>query len=128
MKSEAYGYFFEIVWENGMLYYETKWAPNTAILVFIADEYGVGFNHIYDEVGNGVFGEASYMDGELKIIGLDADDIGQYEYDGDSGTYRFENLTYASSEDILQLMLERKKAAIRQQDLDPGSSDSLENE
>lgn len=120
MESEAYGFFFEIIWENGVLYYQTKWAPNTAVLVLIAEEYEVGFTYNYDEVGNGVFGEASYMNGNLTVIDLDADDIGQYEYDADNGTYRFENFTYESSEDILQLMLERKKATIRRKGLDFG--------
>lgn len=109
------GYFFNLHWDGDALYYQTKWAPNTAVLVQIADEYRVGFNYSYDEIGNGIFGEASYLNGELTEIELDADDIGQYEYDEENGTYRFENQNYESSGDILETMLARKKAAIKQQ-------------
>lgn len=115
------GYFFETTWEDGILYYQTKWAPNTRILVRIAEEYKVGFTYSYDEIGNGVFGEASYLNGELTEIDLDADDIGQYEYNEDNGTYRFENRTYESSGDILETLLERKKAAIGQKELNNGN-------
>ncbi|MFD0764541.1 hypothetical protein ACFQZI_06730 [Mucilaginibacter lutimaris] len=111
------GYFFNIVWQDDHLYYQTKWAPNTQVLVKIAEEYNVGFTYSYDEISNGVFGEASFLNGELTEIDLDADDIGQYEYNEDNGTYRFENRNYESSEDILSTMLERKKATLKQQEL-----------
>jgi len=111
------GYFFDLNWDGDILYYQTKWAPNTAVLVQIADEYRVGFNYRYEETGNGIFGEASYLNGELTDVCLDADDTGQYEYDEETGTYRFENQNYESSSDILETLLARKKAVIKQQQL-----------
>ncbi|RFZ91121.1 hypothetical protein D0C36_19460 [Mucilaginibacter conchicola] len=119
-------YFFSISWENGILYYETKWSPNTSVLQRIAMEYGVGFIHSYDEPGNAVYGEAHYLNDELTVIDLDWDDIGQYEYDEENGIYRFENRNYESSDEILYIMLQRKKAAIRQQNLNPTDNNPSE--
>jgi hypothetical protein len=109
--------FFDTAWEDGILYYQTKWAPNTEILVKIAEAFKVGFNSSYDEPGCGVFGEASYGNGELREVDLDADDIAQYEYYDGNDSYRFENRNYDCSEEILETLLKRKKAAIKQQDL-----------
>jgi hypothetical protein len=121
------GYFFETVWADGILYYETKWAPNTGVLVRIAKEFKVGFTHSYSEPGNGVFGETSYLDGTRTAVDLGADELAQYEYNEENGMYRFENHSYESSEDILLLLLERRKAAQRQQDLNPNENDLLTN-
>lgn len=111
------GFLFDIRWEEGILYYETKWSPNTAVITAIADHFKVGFTHSYAEPGNCVFGEASYRDGELTAVDLDFDDIAQYEYDEESNTYRFENQNYECSEEIQEILLERKKAIQRLQDL-----------
>jgi hypothetical protein len=41
---------------------------------------------------------------------LDDDDTGQYEYDELADIYRFENQNYESCDEILDILLERKKA------------------
>jgi len=117
------GYFFQTAWENGILYYLTKWSPNRREVMRIAIKYGVGFIHSYDEPGNLVFGETQYLNGVYNDVDLDHDDFGQYEYDEDTDTYRFENQSYTGTEDILQTLLERKKAAHIQQDLNPTGND-----
>ena len=104
------GYLFEIRWEEDVLYYETKWSPNTEIMVRVADEYDTGFVHSYSEPGNGVFGETTYTDGVLEDIFLDDDDYEQYGYDEETETYFFENQAYESNEEIHDILFERKKA------------------
>src|ERR1051325_5364243 len=59
IKSDA-GYLFYISWEHNILYYETRWSPNSDIIVAIADHYKVGFVHEYEECGNMIFGKAIY--------------------------------------------------------------------
>ncbi|MFC0513099.1 hypothetical protein ACFFGT_02770 [Mucilaginibacter angelicae] len=114
------GYLFEIRWEGGVLYYETKWSPNTEVIVAIADHFKIGFRYNYSEPGNCVFGEAAYRDGTLTDVALDWDDIAAYDFDEDTDTYRFENQNYDSSEEILEKLLERKKAIRKLQGLNNG--------
>ncbi|RWY47381.1 DUF1281 family ferredoxin-like fold protein [Mucilaginibacter gilvus] len=116
---EERGHLFCIRWEDGILNYETKWAPNTNIIVQIADKFGVGFKLNYTEPGMEIFGESTYTDGCLEDICLDNDDTSRYEYNEDDSTYRFENQNYECSEEIQEILLERKKAIKRLQDLDP---------
>lgn len=103
------GYFFDIQCEDEVIYYETRWSPNTDILKKIADEYAVGFVHSYDESGNCIFGEAIYKDGELKDLSLDFKDYDLYEFDEATDLYHFEGNAYESDEEILETLLERKK-------------------
>jgi hypothetical protein len=124
-ESSDTGYFFEIAWENGILYYQTKWSPNRREVMRIAIKYGVGFIHSYDEPGNLVFGETQYLNGVFTDIDLDTDDFAQYEYDDDTNTYRFENQNHEGTEDILQTLLERKKALHKQQCLNPTENDQF---
>jgi hypothetical protein len=104
------GFLFDIRWEDGVLNYETKWVPNTEVLVAIADHFKVGFIYSYAEPGMSIFGETTYKDDILTDIFLDDDDTRQYEYDELADTYRFENQEYESSDEILDILLERKKA------------------
>jgi hypothetical protein len=115
------GYLFDIRWEDGMLYYETKWSPNTAVIVAIAEHFRMGFRYSYSEPGNGVFGEAAYRDGTLTDVALDWDDIASYEFDEDTDTYRFENQNYDNSEEILEILLVRKQAITALKDLNFGN-------
>lgn len=120
------GYFFQTAWEDGILYYETKWSPNRREIMRIAIAYNVGFIHSYDEPANFVYGEAQYLNGVYADIELDFDDFAQYEYDEENNTHRFENQNYQGTEDILQILLERKKATVKQQDLNPSDNDTSE--
>jgi hypothetical protein len=104
------GYFFECSWEGGILYYNTRWAPNTDNLKKTADHFGVGFTLSYAETGNLVYGEASYKDGILTDVCLDNEDFDLYEFDEEQDTYLFEGNHYESSDEIMKILLQRKKA------------------
>lgn len=104
------GFLFETRWEDGILHYETKWSPNIQTMIKVADHFKVGFKHGYSETGNLVFGEASYTEGRLIDIFLDDDDYRLYSFNEDTETYTFENNDYESSDEILEILLERKKA------------------
>lgn len=107
-----YGYLFEISWENDILTYETKWAPNAEVLVQIADKFQTGFLYTYCEPGMVIYGEAVYEDGHLKDIYLEDDDLDRYSYDEKAETYTFENREYDSEYEILDTLLEQKKDAL----------------
>lgn len=102
------GWFFNIRWEDGILYYLTRWAPNTDALVEIARRYHAGFTHEYEESGNLVFGKATYQNGELSDISLDSDDYYLFTYDEERNSYLFEGRYYDSDTEILEILLERK--------------------
>lgn len=55
--------------------YETRWLPNLAGLIQIADHHGLNFANKFDELANGVFGEAGYRDGEFYDIRLELTDF-----------------------------------------------------
>jgi hypothetical protein len=109
---EGNGYLFEIRWEDGILYYETKWSPNTAVMVKIAEHFKVGFIHSYAEPGNGVFGEATYKDGSLTDVSLEWSDTDLYQFNEDTDLYTFEGSEYESGDEINEILLERKKQAL----------------
>ena len=103
------GYFFDIYSEDDIVYYETRWSPNTGNLKTIADEYGLGFVHNYEESGNCIYGVATYNDGVLTDVYLDFEDFDLYEYDEEKETYSFEGEFYECCEEIQEILLERKK-------------------
>lgn len=102
------GWFFDIRWEDGILYYLTRWAPNIAALVDIAKRYHTGFTQEYEESGNLVFGKATYENGELCDKSLDSDDYDLFSYDEKKNSYLFEGRHYDSDTEILEILLERK--------------------
>ena len=56
------GYFFDILLEDGdcIFNYQTRWSPNTEILLQIAEYFKVDFIHNYEEIGNQIYGVAVY--------------------------------------------------------------------
>ncbi|RWY48340.1 DUF1281 family ferredoxin-like fold protein [Mucilaginibacter gilvus] len=111
------GYLFETRWEGGILYYETKWSPNFGVMKHIAEHFRIGFIHRYAEPGNMVYGEASYKDGVFTDVFLQPVDYDLCGFDEDTDTYTFEGNTYESNDEILEILLERKKEAQALQDL-----------
>jgi hypothetical protein len=106
------GWLFETRWEEGILYYETKWSPNTEVIITIAEHFKVGFIHSYCEPGNCVYGEATYKEGTLTDVSLDWSDTDHYQYNEESELYEFEGQDYESSDEICELLLDRKKKAL----------------
>lgn len=102
-------WFFNIRWEaEDVLYYDTKWSPNTEIVREIADYYKVRFTQDYEELGCLVFGRAIYANGVLTDTCLDSEDFEAYETDNETGYYLFEGETYESDYEIHETLLERK--------------------
>lgn len=102
------GYCHDIYTEDGTIYYETKWVPNTDILVQIADFYQVDFTHEYSELGFDIFGEANYEQGVLKDVRLEEEDFELFETD-EQGLYTFMGTSYEIEEELLFDILEWKK-------------------
>lgn len=111
------GYLFGTRWEEGILYYETKWSPNFEVTKRMAEYFSIGFIHRYAEPGNMVYGEASYKDGVFTDVFLEAEDYELCGFNEDTDTYSFEGSTYESNDEILEILLERKKAVQALQDL-----------
>jgi hypothetical protein len=65
------GYFFEIYQNDdvtGVFQYETKWSPNTEEVQKIAEHYNVNFTQDYEELGNCVYGRATFADELLTDV------------------------------------------------------------
>lgn len=102
-------WFFAIRWEaEDVLYYDTRWSPNTEIVRQIADHYNVGFTLDYEELGCLVYGKATYAGGILTDIYLEQTDFDTYQFDEETDSYHFEGETYESDWEILETLLERK--------------------
>jgi hypothetical protein len=106
---EQQGYFFDIGWEEDVLFYATRWVPNTDHLIEVAEFFGADFKHYYAETSNSVYGVAAYQDGVLTITDLNNSDFDLYDLDPDTGLYQFEGQSYESSEEILDILIERKQ-------------------
>ena len=111
MEDNNGGYFFNIYWhegDEGQFQYETKWSPNIEVLQGIASLYKVNFVQDYEEMGNLVYGRATYRDGILSDIFLGDDDFEAYEQNEETDLYHFEGEEYESDYEILETLLERK--------------------
>lgn len=109
------GYFFNIYWnegDEGVFQYETKWSPNTEVVRLIADRYELKFSQEYEEMGNGIYGKATYSDGILDDTALTDEDLEQYQYDEETDRYHFEGEEYESDSEILEMLLNRKLAVL----------------
>ena len=107
------GWFFDIYQNDdviGIFQYETKWSPNIEIVQRIAERYGVKFTQEYAEVGNQIYGKATYLEGILDDVCLSDEDSEQYRYDEETDRYYFENEEYESDCEILEILLTRKLA------------------
>lgn len=102
-------WFFNIEWDGDTLFYDTRWSPNFNAMKQVADHHLVGFILDYTETGNLIYGQATYEQGELQDIFLEQSDFDLYEYDESADAYTFENNTYENSEEILEILLDRKK-------------------
>jgi hypothetical protein len=107
---ERDGYFFDIHWEDSVLYYETKWSPNTSVIMEIAVRFDVDFVHSYEEGGCLIYGEASFIKGVFTDTCLDPEDFALYLYHEADDTCTFEGNEYESRDEVLEILLERKKA------------------
>ena len=109
------GWFFDIYQNDdviGIFQYETKWSPNIEIVQRIAERYGVKFTQEYAEVGNQIYGKATYLEGILDDVCLSDEDLEQYHYDEETDRYYFENEEYESDCEILEMLLSRKLAVL----------------
>jgi hypothetical protein len=104
------GYLFDIRWEDDILYYETQWTPNISVMKHIAIYTDTSFVMQYCEMGNLIYGESSFDEGRFSDVVLEIDDYDQYSFSFDTDTYIFEGMEYEVLEDILEILLERKKA------------------
>lgn len=105
------GYFFDLYQNEGdagIFQYQTKWSPNIEIVQKIAEHYKVDFVQDYEEMGNGIYGQAIFKNGILEDIFLEDEDFEQYKYDEETDCYYFEGDTYESDYKILETLLERK--------------------
>jgi len=105
------GYFFNIYWNDGnegIFQYETKWSPNIVEVQKIAEHYKVNFVQDYLELGNCVYGRATFSDNILTDIFLEYEDFEKVEFNEETDTYHFEGIEYNSEWEILETLLERK--------------------
>jgi len=108
--SEGSGYLFETSYEDGVLGYLTKWAPNTQVLVEVADHLNLSYTHSYEEPGMMIYGRDTYKNGELQQVMLDNDDFALYEFNEQTESYDFEGESYPNDEEILEILFRRKLA------------------
>lgn len=108
---EESDWFFSVRWEaEDVLYYDTKWSPNTKIVRHVAEHFKVDFIHEYEELGCLVYGRATYADGILTDTYLEQNDFDAFEYNEETDSYHFEGKIYDSEYEILETLLERKIA------------------
>ena len=68
------GYVEDISFNGQWINYESRWTPNLNLLVQLAERYKVEFISGFDEMTNGIYGEALYSNGRLQSVYRDAYD------------------------------------------------------
>ncbi|MEJ2880368.1 hypothetical protein [Pedobacter sp. GR22-6] len=106
---EERGVMFDIELEAGVLQYNTKWSPNTMVMVAVARHFQVGFKLSFQEYGNQLFGEAFYEHHVLRIFELAQDELNLIDFDEEKETYKFEGTEYELIDEITETMIYRKK-------------------
>lgn len=96
------------------LTFSSRWVPALDTIHKISEKIGVSFEHFYEESGNMVYGVAGYNHGtgEYFDIFLEDDDFEKIEYHenhDDIDYYSFEGKDYEVQEEILEILLERKR-------------------
>ncbi|MEO8173490.1 MAG: hypothetical protein ABI581_10420 [Sediminibacterium sp.] len=97
-------------WEDGVLYYDTRWSPNFDVMVSIAEFFRVDYSHEYLELMMQIYGECTFIKGVLTDVCLDDADFDQFDTNpDDEDSFVFEGKVYDSDFEILDILLERKK-------------------
>ncbi len=117
------GFFFDIYCDEldvkdldyVQIQWETRWCPNTPDVVEVCKKLNVNVEVAYNEPGCGVFGEYKYdhVEDNLEDIHLDDSDTSQYTYLDDIEMYLFRGNHYESDTEILEILLEERKEALR---------------
>ena len=68
------GYVNDISFNGQWINYQSRWTPNLYLLQQLADRYKVEFISGFDEMTNGIYGEALYSNGRLLAVYRDAYD------------------------------------------------------
>lgn len=102
------GHFYNIRWEDGVLYYETRWSPNIHVLKTIADKHRVDFIQDYAEIGMRIYGRVVYQNHILTDTFLEEADFESYIHQSENDTWLFEGREYNSDVEILEIILQRR--------------------
>ena len=105
------GHMQDICINDNTINYETMWSPNLQGLVQIANHFNLDFVSYYDEMSNGIFGEASYIKGTLIDVCLDAEDMVAYGFDAANQVFTYNGQEYENETPIFEKMLDEKKSA-----------------
>jgi len=84
------GYVQDISFNGQWINYESRWTPNLNLLVQLAERHQVEFISGFDEMTNGIYGEALYSNGRLLAVYRDAYDEHSAENDPDWLAFREE--------------------------------------
>ena len=98
--------------EDKNVYYDTRWYPNLEALLQIADHYGVGFTHHYEEPHQFIHGEATYIDGVYNNVCLDQEDRDLFKFDSKKNAYVLDGMPFEKESEVIQSLLDKKKESI----------------
>jgi hypothetical protein len=92
------------------LNFETRWSPSIATVLPMAEKYELDFDYEYQELDMELYGVYQYTKGELlfkEVTHAEFEQI-QEEDCGFSTYYNYEDQTFDSMYDILDIILENK--------------------
>lgn len=102
------GYMQDIVVDPQRITFETRWVPNTEVLLQIADFYKAGFTCKYQEMAMGIYGECRYDGQTLLMVNLDSEDFKAIRYDKQKKGYLCGQDVFEFEGDLLDHMIEQK--------------------
>lgn len=101
-------YLFNIeVQDSGEIRFETKWAPPIQEMFKIAVRFGCSMEISYEELGNYVYGKATFDGNTLEDFCLTDDDFEQVS-EREDGMYMYKGEVWESQYDIYEEILKHK--------------------
>lgn len=95
-------------YNNGRIYYRTRWEPNLEALQQIADHFDVGFVNRYAEPDMFIWGEAIYQNGQGRDIRLELSDYQRCHYNTEFKCFMCNGKSYKSDYQAFEEMLDDK--------------------
>ena len=105
------GFMHDIEFEDGVLTYQTKWSPNTEVVLSIGKHFNVDLEYNFEEYGMEIFGFALFENGTFTLFELDQMDMQQISFNQATSVYTFEGSDYELIDEIVETLLFRKRIA-----------------
>jgi hypothetical protein len=102
------GVMADIVIDKDRISFETRWEPNLELMIETAQFYNASFVSRFSEMGNGIYGQASFAGDTLRLVILEPEDFMAVRYDSTLKGYPWGEDVFEYEGDLLDHILDQK--------------------